>query len=121
MATRSTIGIQNEDNSIDLIYCHWDGYYSGVGKTLKEHYNTEEKVRQLIDRGNLSSLGKTIDESSFYSRDKIETREKAKKVNSKDQYKQLHEEFNYLWINDKWLCSERDYYNFIEFTGEKND
>ena len=25
MGTRSNIGIQNEDGSYDVIYCHWDG------------------------------------------------------------------------------------------------
>lgn len=60
MATRSLIGIVNEDKTVDVIYCHYDGYPTGVGKMLVEHYNTEEKVRELIALGNLSSIHERI-------------------------------------------------------------
>lgn len=121
MATRSTIGIQNPDNSIDVIYCHWDGYYEGVGRILKTHYNSEEKAIELISNGNVSSLADDLDKTVFYGRDHKDTGQEFKKVNSKSEYKILHQEFNYLWINDKWLCSLYDEYNFKEFKGDGND
>ena len=34
MATHSLIGLENTDGTIDYIYCHFDGYASGVGKKL---------------------------------------------------------------------------------------
>ena len=34
MSTRSLIGIQNADNTIEYIYCHHDGYLDWVGKKL---------------------------------------------------------------------------------------
>ena len=34
MATRSLIAVQNADGTFLSIYCHWDGYPSGVGKDL---------------------------------------------------------------------------------------
>ena len=41
MATRSNIGIVNEDDSITAIYCHWDGYPEHNGKILLNHYNNK--------------------------------------------------------------------------------
>ena len=60
MATRSNIGILNEDGTITAIYCHWDGYPEGVGLTLVNHYQDEDKVRELLSLGSLSILGPII-------------------------------------------------------------
>jgi hypothetical protein len=79
MATRSTIGIRNEDNSIEVIYCHWDGYLEGVGNILKNNYNTEDKVRQLLSFGSVSSLDETIFGTVFYGRDKGEKDQESQK------------------------------------------
>ncbi len=62
MSTRSFIGIHNQDGSISGIYCHWDGYPTHVGSILKEHYSNEDKLKKLIDLGDISSLGKEIGE-----------------------------------------------------------
>jgi len=58
MATRSTIAIQYEDGTIESVYCHNDGYLSGVGETLLENYTTPEKVEEILALGDHSSLGK---------------------------------------------------------------
>ena len=55
MATRSRIGIQLSDNSVLSVYHHWDGYPQWLGRILKTHYNTKEKVADLIDGGDMSS------------------------------------------------------------------
>ena len=55
MATRSRIGYALSDDSIVNVYHHWDGYPEWLGVTLEEHYNTDEKVKELIDGGNMSS------------------------------------------------------------------
>ena len=60
MATRSFIGILNKDDSVDYIYCHWDGYVAGVGKVLQEHYTSEKKIDKLLALGDISSLGPKI-------------------------------------------------------------
>jgi hypothetical protein len=121
MATRSTIGIQNDDNSIDVVYCHWDGYLEGVGRILKENYNTEEKIRELLSYGNVSSLGNSIKDCSFYMRDRQETEQELEKVNSQEEYKRFFEEYNYLWINDEWLYSHLNDNIFKQFKGDGND
>jgi hypothetical protein len=60
MATRSFIGKLNHDGSITGVYCHWDGYPEGVGETLAKHYTNVQKVDQLIDLGDISSLGPRV-------------------------------------------------------------
>ena len=62
MATRSLIGKLNSDNTVNYIYCHWDGYVEHNGFLLQEHYNTPEKVNTLLALGDLSSLGSEIGE-----------------------------------------------------------
>jgi hypothetical protein len=57
MSTRCRIGILNKDRTVESIYCHHDGYLiGGVGEMLYMHYNTEEKVRELLKQGDLNAL-----------------------------------------------------------------
>ena len=77
MATRSRIAIENQDGSVTSVYCHWDGYISGVGRTLTQHYNTKDKVEALIELGNLSSLDKTLETTVAYARDRGEDSHQA--------------------------------------------
>lgn len=60
MSTSSNIGIINDDRSVDIIYCHGDGYIRHQKPILLEIYNTEEKVRELINLGDISCLGRHI-------------------------------------------------------------
>ena len=60
MSTRSHIGIWNEDGSLDVIYCHWDGYPSYNGAVLLRHYQDPEKIRELIALGDISSLAESV-------------------------------------------------------------
>ena len=43
MATRSAIGISH-GGVIKSVYCHWDGYLAGVGRTLLESYSKSPAV-----------------------------------------------------------------------------
>ena len=54
MGTRSRIGIQLKDNSVLSVYCHYDGYPEFNGRVLRDNYDTVEKVRELIDGGDMS-------------------------------------------------------------------
>ena len=56
MGTRSRIGLRLPDDSILSVYCHWDGYPEYVGIKLVENFNTHDKVAELIDGGNMSSV-----------------------------------------------------------------
>lgn len=66
MATRSLIGIRNPNGTITYVYCHWDGYPDGVGKTLKESYTDLADVDQLLEGGDMSTLGATPAQCEFY-------------------------------------------------------
>ena len=57
MSTNSRIGIEQANGTVKSIYCHWDGYPKGVGKTLIEHYLMREKIESLMELGDLSILG----------------------------------------------------------------
>ena len=56
MATRSLIALDN-GSVFTSIYCHWDGYLSGVGRILLENYTDINDVEELFDLGDLSTLG----------------------------------------------------------------
>ena len=113
MATRSTIAIQNDDGTVTGIYCHWDGYLSYNGRILKENYNTEAKVRELIALGQLSVLGETIGEKVdfnnapdgqciAYDRDRGQTGcEPATEHNWRQFINENGQEYNYLFVPDE--------------------
>lgn len=118
MATRSRIGIENENGTITSIYCHWDGYPDGVGATLKEHYSNTQKIKMLLNLGDISILGEhvaTMDEHTFenpkqgvtvaYHRDRGEEKNEARTDMSIEQFKnRLDENYGYVYTKDeKWL------------------
>ena len=65
MATRSRIGIENEDGTVSSIYCHWDGYVSHHGPLLHTHYTDREKVKALIELGSISVLAQEVEPPSI--------------------------------------------------------
>jgi hypothetical protein len=71
MSTRSRIAIENQDGTVTSVYCHFDGYVKGVGKTLFENYN-REKTEQLVALGDLSQLYESTESSVAYARDRGE-------------------------------------------------
>ena len=71
MATRSRIAIENQDGTVSSVYCHFDGYLRGVGKTLFNHYD-KEKLQKLIELGDISSLGDGTEDTIAYHRDRGE-------------------------------------------------
>lgn len=60
MATRSRIGIENEDGTVSSVYCHWDGYPRNNGRILVTHYTDREKVKALIELGSISALKENV-------------------------------------------------------------
>lgn len=115
MATRSNIGIigkTDEDGirSVRYIYCHFDGYPDGVGSTLKNHYTDIDKIEELIEGGDISSLEETLEDTVFYRRDRGETGTdyelsyiKARAELDVKQFK--HNEYLYLYDTEEaeWL------------------
>lgn len=129
MATRSSIAILSGGQYIG-VYCHFDGYLSYNGRVLLENYNTEEKVKELISFGNISSLGETsfpnpikphsfddsqIGVSIFYHRDRGDKWETSKPIISNDEsifYFFVAQEYNYLFKDRCWYWNRRGEINW---------
>lgn len=61
MGTRSAIGIYSSvTKTIHASYCHWDGYWDGVGDMLLKHYTDPRKIDELISHGDISVLDENI-------------------------------------------------------------
>lgn len=61
MSTRAAIVMQVSDSEYAGIYCHFDGYPSGVGKVLQDHYGDKLKVEKLIALGDISALRSEVE------------------------------------------------------------
>jgi hypothetical protein len=110
MSTRSRIGIENQDGTTTSIYCHFDGYISGVGKLLKEYYTTQAKVKALIKLGDISSLDMTPSSTTAYHRDRNEEFSQQTNKSVPDLFNCIYqsgEEFIYCFTKDNiWLVSD---------------
>ena len=109
MGTRSTIALEYADGTVEQVYCHWDGYLENNGRILLQHWSDPFKLRELIDLGDMSSLGERIGtqhafdkapqgECTFYLRDRKESGCGAMKFIVFADYKANHqyEEFEYI-------------------------
>jgi hypothetical protein len=67
MATRAMIGMVRADGSVRAIYSHWDNYPAHTGILLKAFYDTADTVTALLDRGDVSSLGASLEETTFFN------------------------------------------------------
>lgn len=100
MATRSTIGVTQEDGTIKAIYCHWDGYPEGVGAGLATYYNSKEQAEALISLGGFSALHETLEETkagayggeSDSARTFTDVQDWLKNFNSGEEYFYLYRE-----------------------------
>lgn len=107
MSTRSFIGIQKIDGTVDGVYCHFDGYLDGVGRTLIENYTTPQQVLDLVALGSLSTLGSDLGSTVAYHRDRGEELDVV-------QYGSLREvafddggyEFLYVFTPEGWTVAE---------------
>jgi hypothetical protein len=101
MATRSFIALKESDSSYTSVYCHWDGYPEGVGQTLKESYSNIEDVKTLLKGGDMSSLGKTINETVYYTQ-KGEDLHITKSNSLNELIKNAYDVYvDYLYVFDK--------------------
>ena len=138
MGTRSTIALEFADGTVGQVYCHWDGYLSNNGKILLNSYTDPYKLRELIDQGDLSSLGSEIGAKhpfdnpasfgtpeyqaykgqygnmcKFYGRDRGETGVDARYFKDFADYEQNHqyEEYEYILRTDGvWYVNQGNGY-----------
>lgn len=116
MSTHATIAYHNsETDRVLTIYCHSDGYPSHVGKLLKEHWNSPDLAAKLVAGGDISYLGKTIDQTCVYARDRGDKWIHVK-YDEFDNYDEFLEEFqshahNYVFTDGEWLVITREFPN----------
>ena len=107
MSTNSVVAYLNEDGSVVSSYVHYDGYETGVGMMLLEHYNTDKCARDLASTlGYASSLSETVAESHA---DRVHTDE-PETFESMEEFELFlmdnsHLEFGYLWTGGKWMVA----------------
>ena len=124
MATRSIIA-KLDDNGVQAIYCHNDGYLSNNGKILDQHYQNEVKVDNLIAQGDASSLKDTIEDTIFYMRDRSEKNKEATNLNNETKllefaFESCDAEVVYMYAYGSWYVYDNSNkigntsYQFIE-------
>ena len=127
MATRSRIGIELNDGSILSSYHHWDGYPQWLGRILNTHYNTKEKVADLIDGGDMSCAwtnerwggvneygGQMKEESTEYGAQYYSQRGEdcpPRYDNNLEEYLSDGEEFSYIFTSAGWVCYDMNQFS----------
>ena len=124
MGTRSRIGIQLKDDSVLSVYCHYDGYPEFNGRVLRDNYDTVEKVRELIDGGDMSCTwtnvgwnNETLPESGpLHYTSRGESMEINAPRYDDDIFeflkKENNEEYAYIFtVNNKWVCRKMNQFD----------
>lgn len=110
MSTRCLVGIKDGEE-FKYIYVHHDGYISGVGKTLREHFPTVSDIEPILEYGDRSSLVEDSYPGDGDSYSERERKSKYKKpnlatINNETEIWELANEFwaEYVYIleNGEW-------------------
>ena len=106
MSTNSVVAYLRSDGSIVSSYVHYDGYETGVGMTLLEHYNSDERALAVSVGGYYSSLSEDLRESLESS---VHT-EEVEMFDSMTEFEEYlmensHLEYGYLWTGGKWMVA----------------
>ena len=119
MATRARLGLELPDGSILSAYHHWDGYPSWLGRILNTHYNTKEKVAELIDGGDMSSAwtnagfnNETVEQGPlYYSQRGDDCPPRLDKDLCEYLLPDNSEEYAYVFRNGEWVCYNMNQYD----------
>jgi hypothetical protein len=132
MATRSAIGVMHGEKA-KVVYCHWDGYIDGVGRTLLEHYDSP-KANHLVALGGISSLGSEVvipegvehsydaphaDITVFYNRDRGEAGNEFLVCDSdEDMFNNFGCDYFYIMRDGVWYVSQGKEYGWSLLSDE---
>ena len=99
MSTNSKIALELPNGKVKSVYCHWDGYPSGVGKDLiKKNFKNTKEVEEFINEGDRS----TVDISYKEWRDENCPPKEHESV--KDFFESNSLPYAYLFTNEcKWV------------------
>ncbi len=128
MATRGRIGIELKNGSVLSVYHHWDSYPEWLGRILKTHYNTRQKVAELIDGGDMSScwseecwineeiipgvkgVGPQKYGPQYYSQRGEDCPPRLDADLAEYLLPENGEEYHYLFRNGEWVCYNMNCY-----------
>jgi hypothetical protein len=108
MSTRSEIGIQHEDGTVEYIYCHSDGDLHGVGACLFENYKNRVKVQELIDKGDTSKIGPELKDVENYHEKHERTYRKPLKVPAMEDF--FADDASWGYIEYRYLFTSHGWY-----------
>ena len=116
MSTRSRIGLELADDAVLSVYHHYDGYPQWLGVTLRQKFNTREKVAELLDGGDISCIEsdtnwkrESVEEHVLYYNARGEDTEPRLDLSLED-YLANGEEYAYVFTLDhEWVCYELPY------------
>jgi hypothetical protein len=122
MATRGRIGLELKNGNILSVYHHWDSYESWLGRILNTHYNTREKVAELIDGGDMSSAwtnagfsNETVEQGPlYYSQRGEDCPPRLDADLCEFLLPDNSEEYAYVFRSGEWVC-----YNMNRFDNTK--
>ncbi len=118
MSTNCLIGVTHGDN-FKVVYCHFDGYLSGVGAMLLKHYDSA-KANHLVALGNISYLAEQVEIPAnkldhnfnnpapgvtvFYGRDRGEKHQEFQTLTCAAEFNNYCKGFEYVYImhNGDW-------------------
>ena len=87
------------------IYCHFDGYPSGVGETLVKVFDTIDKVLTLVNCGHVSCIEQE-QVAPYCLRTDIDEEWSVEKT---DEFELSGSDYTYLFENDEWYECHHDY------------
>lgn len=108
MGTHAMIGFWKQStNEVVASYCHYDGYISGVGKTLTEYYDGYNYAYAVATMGYASALEPTLKETYEAA---VHKNEEPIIYASVDVYLKSalrDAEYVYLFDGDTWFVASR--------------
>lgn len=102
MGTSCNVSVQFREDLYKTIYVGYDGYPSYMFNTLTDNYNSQELAEALVNMGDASSVGPTLQLSEFYHRDRNEDFTTVAPVLSEDLNEAGNESYHYLWADNRW-------------------
>ena len=107
MSTNASVHVKCADGNVRSIYVHSDGYVEapGVGDKLRRCYNTQELAEELVLMGDCSSLADSLDDSTFYHRDRNEDWSDVQpyaSFNLKEALEYNSQQYDYYFDTSRW-------------------
>ena len=105
MSTNALVAYVELDGTVTSSYVHYDGYTTGVGEMLLEHYNSNESARELATTlGYASSLSETVAKSHEGRANSDEAIVHASFAEFEKYVREnSYLEYVYVWTSTKWF------------------